>query len=686
MSANLAFAGAAYATGLAVYAGGALTGLLAHGMRKGGRRLADVLTAAALAGAVAEALAGAAGLVSAGVWTWRAAAMLPGLAFSVRLDALASFFLLALSALAAAVALFTFGYSRHGVYAEKPLLWGGFLNLLLAALTLIFTAGNVVLFLIAWETGVAASYFLISASHGDEETRHGGLLFILMSRAGAGMITLGLLLLAASAGTLEFEEMRSGAAHMPPALAAAAFVLLFLGFGVKAGIIPLHIWLPAAHPVAPSNISALMSGIVIKTGIYGIARLCFDFFGDLPAWAGLAVLLAGVVSGLLGVLYALMEHDLKRLLAFHSIENIGIILMGFGAAVLLRSYGYPSLAALALAAGLFHTLNHALFKGLLFLGAGAATHAAGTRNMEDMGGLIRRMPQTALYFLVGAAAISGLPPLNGFVSEWLTYQALLAGFGTTTDITRVAFPVTGALLALTAALAAACFVKAFGITFLALPRTAQAGRARECGPSMRAGMAVLAAGCIALGLGAHGFLPALDAVTQQLLGAGISGQIVNSARAALQAPPPRSGAVSPLALGLLLAAFGLAPLALWRLRRGREKVARGPAWDCGLPALSAENQYTATAFSKSFRMIFSAIFRPRREIQPKYEVSPYFPREIHFESGIRPAPGAGFYETFKDAVLRWSMKSRQIQAGSLHAYLAYIFVTLILLLLFGVRS
>ena len=676
---------AAFLLALGLFATGWLLSLPLHFLRKSSLPLAGFLNAFALAGSAAAAVAGAAALTAPEPWRWASPATAAGFSFSVRLDPLSAFFLLSLAALAVPVSVYSFGYIRHGAYGSSPVLRSGLLNAMLAALALIFTAGNVVLFLVAWETGVVASYFLVTASHAEEETRQGGWLFILMSRAGAGMVYIGLLLLAAFAGSLDFDRLSGAGNNMPGAASAAAFLLLFFGFGVKAGIIPLHAWLPAAHPVAPSNVSSLLSGIVIKTGIYGIARVCFDFYGALPPWAGMVVLAAGVVSGLLGVLYALMEHDLKRLLAFHSIENIGIILMGFGGGLLLRSFGYPKLAALALVAGLFHTLNHALFKGLLFLGAGAVVQASHTRNMEEMGGLIRRMPRTALYFLIGAAAISGLPPLNGFVSEWLTYQALLAGFGTTTEITRVAFPVAGALLALTAALAAACFVKAFGITFLALPRSEHARHAGECGPSMRAGMAWLALACVLLGLGAPWLIPAFDGITLQLLKTRISLSAVSWGSAALQAPPPRTGAASPLVLALLLAAFGLAPWIVWVLRRRRVSVRVGPVWDCGLPALKAENEYTATAFSKSIRMIFSAVFRPRREIQPQFESSPYFPSEIRFESGVSPAPGASIHAAVQESLLRLALRTRQIQAGSLHAYLAYIFVSLILLLLFGVR-
>lgn len=676
----------AYGLALSLFLAGWLLSLALHVWRGTSLRLAGVVHWFALAGSAAAAAAGAAALAQDGSWRWAAPASAAGFSVSVRLDPLSAFFLLALAALALPVSAYSLGYIRHGAYGRSPVLRSGLLNLLLAALALIFTANHVILFLVAWEAGVAASYFLVTASHEQEETRHGGWMFLLMSRAGAGMIYIGLLMLSVSAGSLDFDRLSGAGSAMPGAASAAAFLLLFFGFGVKAGVIPLHAWLPAAHPVAPSNVSSLLSGIVIKTGIYGIARVCFDFYSALPPWAGMVVLAAGVISGLLGVLYALMEHDLKRLLAFHSIENIGIILMGFGGGMLLRSYGYPKLAALALAAGLFHTLNHAMFKGLLFLGAGAVVHETGTRNMEEMGGLIRRMPRTALYFLVGAVAISGLPPLNGFVSEWLTYQALLAGFGTTAEVTRVAFPAAGAMLALTAALAAACFVKAYGITFLALPRSEHAREAAECAPSMRAGMAWLALACILLGLGAPWFMQVFDGVTMQLLKTRISLAAVSLSTASIQAPPPRTGAASPLALGLLLAAFGLVPWILWLLRRRRVTTAAGPVWDCGLPALGASNEYTATGFSKSIRMIFSVIFRPRREIQPRFEASPYFPSEIRFESEVRPAPGASLHSAVQEALLRLALRMRQIQAGSIHAYLAYIFVTLLLLLLFGVRS
>jgi hydrogenase-4 component B len=674
------------AGGLLAFALGAVSGIIGHFWLRSAQWTSSFLCGNALLGALLEAAAAIGCLSSGQEISWMLPSGVPFFAPTVRLDALSSFFLLALSTITACVAVYSIGYGRHGATARNPAFFGGLLNLLLASLTLVFIAGDVIFFLIAWEVMVASAFFLVVTDHQKAETRKGGLLYILMSRAGTGMLFVGFLLFVTTAGSTGFRAFHFFGERLPGIFGPLAFVLLFLGFGIKAGIIPFHIWLPAAHPVAPSNISALMSGIMIKTGIYGMARVFFDFYGALPVWAGMLVLLVGVVSALLGVLYALMEHDLKRLLAYHSIENIGIILMGLGAALLFRSYGHPALAALALIAGLFHTLNHGVFKTLLFLGAGSVLHATHTRNMEEMGGLIRRMPYTSLYFLVGAVAISGLPPLNGFVSEWLTYQALLAGFGATNEITRVAFPIAGALLALTAALAAACFVKAFGITFLALPRSGEAQRAHEAPLSMRAGMAMLALFCVLLGLGATWFLPVFDPITQQAFGIAASHNLVSGHGFILTAGSTATGSVSTPLLALMLVALSGIPVLIWLVWGRRERSETGPTWDCGLPGLTSDNEYTATAFSKPLRMIFSALFQPRREIQAEYEVSPYYPKAIRFESEIQPTFEKQFYGPVLDGILRIARWMRLIQAGSLHAYLTYIFITLILLLLFAVRG
>ncbi len=669
--------------GLIAYLAGAVASLVCIRRPVAARLLAFGL---ALSGALLETVAAGIALAEGTHEAWDLPCGVPLFSWSVRLDPLSAFFSLALGLLAVAVSIFSFGYLRNWEGRKNIGILGFFYNILLVSLTLVFTASNAFFFLVAWEVMALSAYCLVSFEHEKEETRKAGILFLIMSHAGTGLLLIAFLLLATFSGSLDFSTFHLLGSKLPPAELAAVLLLFFVGFGVKAGMIPIHVWLPAAHPVAPSNISALMSGIVIKAGIYGMARVFFDFFDVPPLWAGILVLTAGVVSALMGVLYALMEHDLKRLLAYHSIENIGIILIGFGAALMFRSLGHPNLAAIALIAGLYHTLNHAIFKCLLFLGAGSVLHSTGTRNMERMGGLIRRMPITALCFLIGAVAISGLPPLNGFVSEWLTYQALLAGFGTTQSLTRVMFPVAGALLALTAALAAACFVKAFGITFLALPRSEEAGNAREVAPSMQFGMAILAAACVVLGLGATWFLQMFDPITLQTMGVNMGSALVAANGVAVSAGSARGGTVSTAGIAAMLVLLSVFPAMLWLAWGRRSRRATGPAWDCGLPGLTADNEYTATAFSKPLRMIFSALYRPRREIQAEFDVSPFYPTAIRFESQIEPSFEKRLYDPIKERILAVANRMRAVQAGSIHAYLAYIFVTLIALLLFGVRG
>jgi hydrogenase-4 component B len=672
-----------FSAGLAAYLAGALAGLAAW-RRPAAARVAGF--ALALAGTLLQGAASAIALIQGAGATWTlplGTALFP---WTVRLDPLSAYFNLALAFLACAVSVYSFGYVRHMAGRRNVGALVFFYNLLLLSLSLVFTAANAFSFLVAWEVMALVAYCLVSFEHEKAEARRAGVVFLVMSHAGTGLLLVAFLVLATTARSLDFARFHLLGSQLPPLAQGVVFLLFFLGFGVKAGIVPLHIWLPDAHAVSPSNVSALMSGIVVKTGIYGMARVFFDFFGPPPLWAGTVVLAIGVASALLGVLYALMEHDLKRLLADHSIENIGIILMGFGAALVFRALGHGNLAAVALVAGLYHTFNHATFKGLLFLGAGSVLHGTGTRNMEHMGGLIRCMPATALFFLVGSVAISGLPPLNGFVSEWLTYQALLAGFGSTESLTRMMFPIAGALLALTAALAAACFVKAFGIPFLALPRSEAAAAAKESPVSMQIGMGILAAGCVALGLGATWFVRLFDPITSQALGLRVSSSLIAANGMAMAAGTGRGGTVSTAGIAVLGLALGGAVALLVMLRsRGTRRVS-GPTWDCGLPGLTADNQYTATAFSKPLRMIFSALYRPRREIQAEYEVSPYYPTAIRFESDIQPAFEKHFYDPLQHWILELARRMRGIQAGSVHAYLAYIFVTLILLLLFGVRG
>jgi len=639
----------------------------------------------AFAGAIFGGLAAMLGIFQGTPVRWSVSSGIPLFAYSFDYDALAGFFNLTLAILAGTVSLYSFGYLRHFEGKRNIGFFGFLFHLLLLSLTIVFTAANAFLFLIGWEVMALVAYGLVTFYHEDQESRRSGLLYIVMAHIDAGCLLVGFALLMQVSGSAEFASFRAAAAQLSVGQQAAAFVLFFLGFGIKAGVIPFHIWLPAAHPVAPSNISALLSGIVLKAGIYGMARIFLEDLGVLPSWAGLLVLILGVASAVLGVLYALMEHDLKRLLAYHSIENIGIILIGLGAALVFRVAGHPQLAAVALIAALFHTLNHAIFKCLLFLGAGSVLHSTGTRNMEELGGLIRPMPVTALCFLIGAVAISGLPPLNGFVSEWLTYQSLLAGFRATGGLTRILFPLAGSMLALTGALAAACFVKAFGITFLALPRGGKSSPVHEAPRSMLLGMACLTCACLALGLGVTWFLRVFDALTEQVLGWRVGANLITGSGLVLTAGAPHGGTVSTAVIAIALLVLLIPAALLVSIGTRRFAPRRGPAWDCGLPGLTEENEYTATAFSKPLRMIFSVLYQPRREIQAVFDVSPYFPKAIRFESEIEPTFEKRLYGPLKDLLLRFATRMRAIQAGSIHAYLAYIFVTLVLLLLFGVR-
>jgi hydrogenase-4 component B len=420
-----------------------------------------------------------------------------------------------------------------------------------------------------------------------------------------------------------------------------------------------------------------MSGVLIKTGIYGLMRFgAFGLGAPELSW-GVAIVILGGVSAVLGVLYALMQHDLKRLLAYHSIENIGIILLGLGAGMMALSMGQPQLAAVGVGASLYHVLNHAVFKGLLFLSAGAVVAGLGTRQIEEMGGLLRRMPVTGVCFLVGAVAISGLPPLNGFASEWLTFQSLLYGFSDATEtVARVLLPISAALLALTSALAAACFVKAFGIAFLALPRSRAAAEVNEAPAVMLAPQLFLGAACLGLGLFPGAVLGVIGGVTTML--PGLSSDAAGAGDVLAMAPAGGGfDRVSPLPLALMLAsALSVAGALAWR-RVARRRV---PAWGCG-GELTARTEYTGTAFSKPLMMVFQAIYRPARHVDALADVSPYFPREVRYHAEIEPTFERYVYDPVMSAVWSIADKLKVLQAGSLHAYLAYVIALVIGLVL-----
>jgi len=634
----------------------------------GGSVIASLLTGA-LAGTVLVT-----GRPAGGELLWHAAS---GFRLGFAVDRLSAWFLLVLALLAIPIAIYSLGYVAHGALRRRTAFVGVCFSVLVGTVEMVFAADGVIAFLFAWELMTLASAALVTTEHESAESRRAAFLYLAMSHVATGCLIAGFLLVSAFTGSLGLPQTAGSA--LSGRTRELVFVLFFAGFGIKAGAIPLHVWLPEAHPAAPSNVSAVMSSVMIKTGIYGLFRVCAFGLGPPPLSWGVVVLLCGGVSAILGVLYALMQHDLKRLLAYHSIENIGIILLGLGAGMMALSSGRPGLAAVGFAASLYHVLNHAVFKGLLFLSAGGVVLATGTRHIEEMGGLVKRMPWTALFFLVGAAAISGLPLLNGFVSEWLLFQAFLFGFHLSPSaLVRFLFPVAGAVLALTTALAAACFVKAFGITFLARSRGEGAEKAHESPWVMLGPQAFLAGMCLVLGFVPGGVLGLLQGVTASLPGVRPDPEMVRGLFTIAPGAGTFDHLASPLVGLSVLLALGLASA----LSLGaRYAVRRAPTWGCG-GVLSARTEYTATAFSKPLMMIFNAIYRPTREVS-RVGVAPYFPSEVRYRAEIEPTFERFVYGPLTRGVLGVAERMKVIQAGSLHAYLAYVIalvVSLVVLL------
>ncbi len=607
---------------------------------------------------------------------------LPFGVLAIHIDQLSAFFLLAISLLGTAVSIYSFGYTKEFIQRRNISLMIFLYNIFLLSMVLVIISGNGVLFLILWEMMSLTTYFLITYEHEDSASRKAGILYIVMTHIGTAFLVVMFVLLAGYAQSFDFGAFRSVRDQIPDSIKTIIFLFALIGFGIKSGVIPFHIWLPEAHPAAPSNISALMSGVMIKTGIYGIVRVSFDFLGPGPAWWGILILFIAVVSSVLGVLYALMEHDIKRLLAFHSIENIGIILMGVGAALLFSSFGYKAPAAVALLAGLYHVMNHAMFKGLLFLGAGSVVHATHTKNIDELGGLAKKLPWTMLFFLIGSAAISALPPLNGFISEWLTFQALLLGFNIPDLAVKLAIPITVALLALTGALAAACFVKAFGVTFLGLSRSSHTNDAHESSFSMLAAMGLLSLVCIVLGIFPGTVISFIAPVTSSLLGENISAlSVFNGGSIAIQ--QGAGNGISPMVLIMLLGGMVLLPIVFGFAFAGKIRKRISMIWACGLENVNPRLQYTAAGFSKPIRMIFSNIYRSSHEIEVSEETSTFFKKTIRYELKTESIFQKYFYDPIRKITVSGAMIVRRIQTGRIQSYLTYIFITLILLLLFA---
>ena len=531
---------------------------------------------------------------------------IPWIGANFRLDALSAFFLIVVNLGGAASSLFALGYGKHEPAPERVL---PFFPLFLAGMNLVVVADDAFVFLFAWEFMSVASWFLVVSHHHDPENRRAGFIYLIMAVLSTQLLLVTFALLSGLGAHLDFAAMRAAAPS--PEIARLIVLAAVAGAGAKAGLVPLHVWLPLAHPAAPSHVSALMSGVMTKVAIYGLIRILFDLVGP-PEWSwGAGILALGGITAVLGVLYALMQHDLKRLLAYHTVENIGIIAIGIGLALAFRANGFALGAALALTAALFHVLNHSLFKSLLFFGAGAVFTATGERDLEHLGGLLRGMPVTGLCFLIGSAAISALPPLNGFVSEWLALQAILISPELPQWALKFLVPMVGAGLALSAALAAACFVKAFGVAFLGRPRTPAAEKAKETDRFSQAAMLLLVAGCVLAGVLPGFVVDALAPVVDLLVQGRLPDQASQPWLTLVATTPERSsynGLILMVFIGWssLVAAWGIHWLAS---RRTRIAI----PWGCGYPETSAKAQYTAGSIAQPIRRVFASVVFGARE-------------------------------------------------------------------------
>jgi hydrogenase-4 component B len=624
-------------------------------------------------------------------------AIFPFARLSLSVDGLSAYFLLVISLVAVASTIYGPAYLRaHSpdAGAARRATQVLALNVFLGCMVFLCCAGDALTFLLCWEGMTLASYVLVVSDDRDGENARAGLLYMVMTHGGTAMLLVAFLALTERAGAFDFAALRAAAGNLDDTTRTILFFLALGGFATKAGVAPLHVWLPRAHPAAPSHVSALMSGVMLKVAIYGILRFAFDLLapvdGPLPSSWGWTVLVLGTTSAVLGVLYALQQHDLKRLLAFHSVENVGIILIGVGLAMILwrREDVGGTLAILALTAALLHTVNHAAFKGLLFLGAGSVLCRTHVRNMEELGGLARHMPWTAGLFLLGAVAISALPPLNGFVSEWLTFQALLGGASHFQGPAGLVIVFSAAMLALTGGLAAACFVKAFGVTFLGRPRTPHAEHATEVPPSMIAGMVWLAALCVFLGVAPGYAMRLLDAPTAGLLHSYGASAVVTAqgplvlSTALILPGGTKATAISMTMLAALLIA--LLPIA-WLLRRGLRPAPQrtAPTWTCGMIP-TARFDYTATAFAKPLRLVFATLYRPSHEVLRETAGTPYVVSRIHYSGEVVDLAETQIYHRVQRGITTISQTIRDTSTGRIHGYIGLVLGALfVTLLLFG---
>jgi hydrogenase-4 component B len=597
---------------------------------------------------------------------------LPWIGAHFRIDALAAFFLIIVNLGGAIASIYALGYGAH---EGSPLRVLPFYPAFLGAMNLVVLADDAFVFLLSWEFMSLVSWGMVVAHHRVAANVRAGYIYLVMASFGTLCLFLAFGVLAGTSGQYSFAAMRGS--QLTPALALVAGTLTLIGAGSKAGIVPLHVWLPLAHPAAPSHVSALLSGVMTKVGVYGFIRIVFDLIGEPTPYAGLIVAAIGGITAALGILYALMQHDLKRLLAYSTVENIGIIFIGLGLALAFRANGIDWAAALALAAALFHVFNHSLFKSLLFFGAGSVLAATGQRNMEQLGGLIHRMPHTAFAFLIGSMAISALPPLNGFVSEWLTFQAILVSPELPQWGLKLVLPAVGALLALSAALASACFVKAFGITFLGRARSSAAQTAHEVDRFQRAAMFVLIGLCVLAGIYPGFFIDALAPVTHAMVGSAMPRQAFLSWLSIVPIVASRSSYNGLLILIFLAGSAAVTAIVIHRF--ATRATRRSPIWDCGFPLASPVAQYTSSSFAMPIRRVFGAsVFRVSERVDMP---PPGAMRAGHFQVRVFDPAWFGIYGPIVRSIRSAGIFLNRVQFLTIRSYLTLVFGALVVLLL-----
>jgi hydrogenase-4 component B len=662
-------------------AGGAWAAATLAGALAGSRR-PGLLVSCALSGL------GGAAAVAGGAWSLSygntavvtaGAATITGGPLQLQMTSLAGVFVALLGVVAVAISLYAPRYHQPG---RGTALYLAAYNLALLACLAVLAAGGMVTFLVAWETMSLACYLVILRHPRAEETARGAFWFLALSEVGFLLIVAAFVILSAKTHATQLDVITARGALVPGGWRAAAFLLALTGFGFKAGLVPLHVWLPEAHPVAPADGSAFLSGVVVKLGVYGIALFAFRLDPVGGSWPGLVAMSAGAITAAIGILYALRERDIKRFLAYSTIENTGIIVTALGAAMIFHAYRQPALYAFLLLAGLYHVANHGCYKTLLFLEAGVVEHATGTRDMDRLGGLVHRLPRSAVIAFTGTLGIAALPPMNGFVSEWLIFQGLFQGFRTGSHLIAILIVVAAATLGLTGGLAVYAFVRGFGIPYLGMPRTRQAAAARETGQPV-IGPALLAVACAALAVGAPVMLTALSRTARTVTGTGLGPLLLPGKLTVIPAHTDFS-AFSPTYLAVFLTAACAVPVLIFLAGRPRAASVSVPVWDGGIVSFRPRMQYSAMTFSAPTRVTFEALYRPEVSVRRASDDDPAGRSgPVHYEAEITPVFERYLYQPVIRAVEWLADAIRPLQSGDVNLYLLYVFVVVLLAYLLG---